>query len=116
MTRDITSQMITASEAPVARPVIAAELDFASGFVRVNSAPFSIFIDGNEYLGVGAFGKISAVQEGSEQQAYGITLTLSGIPGELISIALNEYYQGRSCRVLMALLDENQQVIASPTV
>ncbi len=116
MSRDITAPMVTASEAAVARPVLAAELDFASGFVRANSSPYTIVIDGNTYLGVGTLGKISAVQEGSELQAYGITLTLSGIPGELVSIALNEYYQGRSCRVLLALLDDNHQVIASPTV
>lgn len=116
MTRSISAGMIAASEAPVVRPVIATELDFQSGFVRVNSSPSSIVIEGNEYLGVGSLGKISAVQEGSDQQAYGITLTLSGIPSELISIALGEHYQGRSCRVLLALLDENHQVIASPTI
>ncbi|MGE0270293.1 MAG: hypothetical protein AB7M05_08895 [Alphaproteobacteria bacterium] len=116
MTRDISSQMIAASQAQVARPVIAAELDFSSGFVRVNSSPYTITIDGQVYLGVGALGKISAVQEGSDQQAYGMTLSLSGIPPELVSIALGEYYQGRSCRVLMALLDEGHTVVSSPIV
>lgn len=116
MTRDISPQMITASEGEVVRPVTAAELSFASGFVRLNTSPYAITIEGNQYLGVGSFGNASAIQEGSDQQAYGITLTLSGIPPELVSIALGEHYQGRSCRVFLVLLNSAHAVVSTPIV
>jgi hypothetical protein len=58
---------------------------------------------------------ISAVQETSEIQANGITVTMNGIPSELISLALQESEQGKSGKVYLGFLDESG-VIADPTM
>jgi hypothetical protein len=41
--------------------------------------------NGKTYKGVGTLGSVSTVGESSEIEAQGITLTLSGIPAELLA-------------------------------
>lgn len=114
MGRDISQATIDASKEDVVIPVVMAYLDFSSSPVYVNSSPYSLMHDGNEYLGVGVFGGVSAVKEGTKTQAYGIDLTLSGIPSEFVSISMNEHYQGRDVKVFLGLLDHEHQLINSP--
>ena len=51
------------------------------------------------YLGAGQLLNISTVEETTEIQAVGANFTLSGIPSDFISLALQEPYQGRECRI-----------------
>lgn len=116
MSRDLTSLALAASKADVARPVILARLDFASGVLRVTSAPFSLVAHGYTYSGVGALGRISAVAEGAELQSYSVQLALSGVPSELVSMALADQYQGREACLYLALLDEQHRVSGEPVL
>lgn len=116
MSRNITAATNNAAQDNVARPVLMVMLDFASAPVYANSSPYSFTVDGNEYLGVGTLGDISSVQEGTQTQAYGIHMTLSGIPTEMVSIALADHYQGRTAKIYLGLLDDNHQMIADPTL
>ena len=45
MSRDLTAAAQSASQAGVVRPVMLVELDFPSGFVRVNSTDRTITLD-----------------------------------------------------------------------
>jgi len=114
MGRELASLTAAAAEAPVARPVFLVRLDFASGIVRAASTPFDIEWDGETYLGLGTLGAISAVQEGAELQGYAVALTLSGIPSDLVALALNDQYQGRDARVWLGLLDDQHQLVGVP--
>lgn len=114
MSREISSLTLAAGKADVARPVLLARLDFASGIVRATSAPFNIEAEGETYTGIGNLGTISAVPEGAELQSYAVELTLSGIPAELVSLALADQYQGREARLYLALLDDGHRVIGAP--
>lgn len=116
MGRDISAANADATAARVVRPVLLAELDFASGTLYVSNAPFNITVGGNEYQGVGHFGGISAVEEGTVLQAYAITLQLNGIPTALVATALDEHYQGRTCIVSQLYLDEGHVPIDDPVV
>jgi hypothetical protein len=91
----------------VVRPVMCVALILDSGAVYANTSPIDIQIAGATYLGVGLLGKISAVEESTETQAHNLALEMSGIPRELISLALQEKYQGRACRVFVAYLDRD---------
>jgi hypothetical protein len=98
-------------------PVLAlVELDFSGGIVRVTNAGYNITFGGYTWYGLGELGEISAVQEGTELQMYGITLTLSGVPPEYISVALDNEYQGRPATIWIAPLDSNYQVLADPVI
>jgi len=63
-----------------------------------------LVLDGNTYTGAGELLQISDIRESSDIAAYGATLTLSGIPSSLVSLALAEPYQGRSCIVKFGVL------------
>ncbi len=114
MTREISSLTLAAGKADVARPVILAQLDFMSGTVRATSAPFDVTANGEVFTGVGNLGAISAVPEGAELQSYAVELTLSGIPAQLISLALADQYQGREAKLYLALLDAQHRVSGTP--
>lgn len=116
MTRALSTLTQSASQNAVVRPIILAALDFSSGMVRVNDTPFDITIEENTYYGLGQLGGISSVQEGAELQSYNIEMTLSGIPPELISLALLDHYQGRDVDISLVLLDEEHIMIGDPTL
>ncbi len=122
MTRDLSTATRDASQAPVARPVLLAELDFPSGFVRVNSSDRSIVFDpggspsaAEEFLGVGRLGAVSAIGEASELQASGVDLSLSGIPAAHVSAAF-ERAQGRPGRIWLGFLDDGYRLIVDPVL
>jgi len=114
MSRDITSAALTASQAETVRPVLMAELDFSGGYVRANTSPYTLVFETNDYLGVGNLGGIETVSESAGLQALGVRMTLTGIPSSMISIALGEHYQGRSCRIFIGMLDDSHALIADP--
>lgn len=116
MTRAITGAATTASQAEIVRPVMLVYLDFASGAVYVNSADRTIVFGGNSYLGVGNLGQISDMREGAELQADGVSLQLTGVPPDLIALALTDHYQGRAAKVWLAFLDASYALIADPVL
>jgi len=64
--------------------------------------------DGITYIGTGNMLQISEVTETADLRAAGATITLSGVPLETISLALQEPYHGRECRVKFGILDANK--------
>jgi hypothetical protein len=99
----------------VVRPALCVQMIFDSGEVLANSTPIDITIAGKKYLGVGMLGKIGAIEETTETQANGCTVELSGIPPELISLALQEKYQGRTINITVAYMDRDWRVPAGAT-
>ena len=82
--------------------------------LRITNAPYTINWSGHDWIGAGLLGSIGEVEEGSDLQMYGISLTLSGIPPEYISTALGSHYQGRACQVWLAPLNAAMQIITDP--
>jgi hypothetical protein len=95
-------------------PILLFYADFPSGAVRVWSGYGNLSWGGNTYTGVGNFGGVDRVDESSDQSAKGIVFSLSGIPSSLITIALADAYQGRTCTLWLGALDSTGAVIADP--
>ena len=95
----------------VVRPVLLADLDFASSPLRATDAPFDITVGGTPYLGVGQLGGIGAVLESTNIQTYNITLFLNGISSAIVAIALGENYQGRSAVISLVFLNESHRPV-----
>lgn len=115
MARDITSSVITESKKREgARPFILVKLEFDGGDVRVWNGRGDIIFNSEIYTGVGDLGKISLIEEGIDQRAFGITLELSGIPSNTLSIALQEELQNRKAQVWLGFFDSNYQLVTSP--
>jgi len=116
VSRSGTSGAFSALAAGAATFLVFAEMDFASGFLRVTNAPYAVPWNGYTWKGLGEFGSMEAVQEGANLEAFGVRLTLSGVDPVNISLALTEHYQGRSCKIWIAPLDSGHQVIADPVL
>lgn len=116
MSRTITAATKTASEGEHVIIIALADFDFTSGTIYVTSAPYKVPFNGQDYIGLGIFGKVSPVEEGAEQKAYQLAFELSGVNNALISTTLNEDYQGRACNLYFALLDDDYQLIDDPVL
>jgi len=87
------------------------EMSFASGTVYATSAPIDIEHGGATYLG----GRQVAVEEVKDQggEVQGLKFSLSGVPSEVVSLALTEELQGRRVVLRAALLDPDSQAIGA---
>jgi hypothetical protein len=105
MSRVFSSNFAAILDNPVMSPFLAVELLFDSGAVRLWTGLKDLSVGGYTYTGAGSLLGVSAVEETSEVAAKGANLTLSGIPSEIISLALNEDYQGRTAKVYFGLMN-----------
>ena len=90
-------------------PYLIVKIGTAAGDVNVWSGIGNLVFDSGDgdenYIGVGDFGGISAPEETTELKASGLNFSLSGIPSNIISLALNSMRQGKPGRVWMGLVD-----------
>lgn len=122
MSRALTAGVAAAIEASTYRPVYFIRLEYDEGIERACTAPFSIWFDDegtgtdNEFIGVGALGTISAIEEGSELRAYGMSASLTGVDPAQLAVALDSKYQGRPAYVWLGFLDANHVLIDTPVL
>jgi len=105
MSRNLDADMVTALSDAEIQIFFAVQLNFDSQQLNLWTGLGEISIDGNAYTGAGNFLQFSSIEETSEIAARGATITLSGIPSDLLSLALSEPYQGRVCRIYFGVLD-----------
>lgn len=103
MSRDIATVLENALGDEVLDVFYAVDLEFDSGTLRLWTGYGDKTINGNVYTGTGALMQVSEVQETAELAAAGATLTLAGLPSEILSLALNEPYQNRRARIYFGL-------------
>lgn len=110
MSRNLTVDQLAAIEAKNVKPAVFVFLDWRSGPLYLWSGIGDFSWDSHTWNGVGKFGGISEVEESDKAQANGITLTLNGVPSELIAVALDRtQYRGRTVRVWKALFDVDEE-------
>lgn len=80
--------------------------------VRLFTGYGSITINSQTYLGAGELGSLSSVSEGSDIEANGISLSLAGIPSNLLTNALYETYQNRNCTIYFGCLVNGELTVA----
>ena len=116
MTRDITSALNTEFNTSSVRPFYAVTLDFETDVIRLWTGTGTITFGGVSYVGGANILGVSTATETGQIQANGSTLTLSGVPSDLISAALNFNYQSRDATIHFGALDSSNAVIADPFV
>ncbi len=99
MARGLTTAVSSAVQAEQVILCQALDMDFPSGFVRLNSSPSTIQIGGQDYLGVGAIIGISSVDESTELRSFGMVVQLAGIPRDSVALALGEAYRNRRAQI-----------------
>lgn len=116
MSRGLAAGNLTAVTGEIVARTMAVALDFPSGVVRLNGSTVDVVISGNTFLGIGSLGAIGVIEEGAETRAYGLTVSLSGIPRDSVALALTQEYQGRPATVWELQLDANGLPIGTPPV
>lgn len=94
MARNLTAGMQTEVAAPLLRPVIFLESEFASGTLRLWTGQGQIDWNGQTWTGGGQLLGISEITETADVRAVGITVSLSGMPASVLSAVLGQARQG----------------------
>lgn len=96
----------TAAAGPRVVYVVLAELELTSGVVRVHDGVGTLTWAGEEWLGLGDFGAVSAITSGGDLSATAISLTMSGVPSEYRSDLLNASSRGDPARLYHGFVDD----------
>jgi len=100
MSRDLPADVSENLEDDVIYPFFAIELLFDGDEVmRLWTGVGTLVYEENSWYGTGNLLNFDAVEETSEIAAKGATVTLSGVPSEVLSLALSEPYQGRQAKI-----------------
>jgi hypothetical protein len=118
-----TDGLTAALSEPEVYPFFAIELmfdtrtiEFAGGTVEAGPLYLwtglgNLTVGGITYVGTGNMLQISEVKETADIAAAGATLTLSGIPTEMLALALQEPYQGRLCYIKFGMIGANKDFL-----
>jgi hypothetical protein len=105
MSRDLSTGVSDALEDDVIYPFTAVELQFdGDNVVRLWTGVGTLVFEGQSWTGAGELLDISSIEETSDISAKGATVTLSGVPSSVLSLALSEPYQGRVGKIYLGLL------------
>lgn len=110
MSRTVPPAILTALAQNHVEQFLAVEMLFDSGPVRLWTGYGDRTIDGNAYIGAGELLNIEGLEEVADLSAKALTISLSGSSGELVSLALQEPYQRRKCRVLYGVTNVDDYV------
>lgn len=108
MSRSLSDGIVSVLTAEAIQPFFAVRLFFDTQTLNFWTGLGELSVGGVTYTGTGQLLQISQLQETAEISAKGATITLSGIPSNLISLALTEPYQGRVCEIYFGAIDANR--------
>lgn len=114
MARNLTSLVKIEIGKQKVHPVVFVQLDFLTGSVFLWSGLGSLVWNGITWLGVGTLGSISPVQETTQLTATNLSMSLSGIPANLLDDALVEIRQGKPAIAWLGVVDDSGAVIVDP--
>ncbi len=100
MSRDLSNTTIESISEDIVYPFFAAELRFDDNIIRMWTGQGTLVLsDETEWIGLGQLLNISSIEETSEMSVKGASISLSGIPSDLLSLALSQPYQGRVAKI-----------------
>lgn len=114
--RNMTPALEAALIAADARPALFFEGQFASGFVRLWTGLGDVVWGGQTWTGAGNLVGFSGIEEGSDIVARGASVTLSGVPASLVSLAILDAQQGLPGRCWVGLLAPDNSIIVDPVL
>lgn len=114
MARNLTSGVATALAAPIVRPVIFYEGQFATGTLRLWSGLGDFTWNGQTWTGAGQLIGIAPVEEVSDVRAVGFGVSLSAEASAILSLNLGAARQGLPGKVWLGVFDAAGALIADP--
>lgn len=117
MTRDLTTDTRDASlSAQIIAAIVFVELDCESGMVRISTADRELTFSSMTFSPAGPLGKIAPFGEPTDLSVEGMTIEVSGIPSDYITVATDENIQGRRARIWLGFLDSSYALIDAPVL
>ena len=110
MSRTVPADLLTALSQSEVLPFYAVEMDFDTAPLRFWTGYGDKTIFTNTYTGTGSLLSISGLEEANDLSAKGVTLQLSGVPTEIVSLALQEPYQRRDCKIYFGTTDTSAPI------
>ncbi|HSY05879.1 MAG TPA: hypothetical protein VK803_08020 [Steroidobacteraceae bacterium] len=107
MTRWASSNNATAAAQTAVAMVTLCELDFSDQTLYLNDSLATLITGGHTYFGVGDYAGLDLVEESTETIAKTITLSLTGVPGNLLTEAMTQNYQGRQVVISIGIVNVN---------
>jgi len=105
MPRTVPAALLTALAQPEVQPFYAVEFLFDAGPVRLWTGYGNRTINAQTYVGAGELLNIDGLGEVADLSAKSLTISLSGVAVSLVSLALQEPYQRRRCRVFFGVVN-----------
>ena len=105
MSRTVPASILTALSQPEVRAFYAVEFMLDAAPIRFWTGYGDRIIQTETYTGTGDLMAIGGLEEVSDMSAKSANITLSGVPPELVSMALSVPYQNRECRILFGVVD-----------
>ena len=112
--RNLEAELKARAEGPEFLNVVFIELDFPSGTVRAHNAIGTYEWGGYEWLGVGAFGSISDIEESLKLVDQPITLGLSSITPEILNAIKNDNVFNRTANIYVGVISRDNKLLATP--
>ena len=114
MSRTISPAVLAELSAGLVRPAIFVEAQFTSGWLRFWTGLGEITWGGRTWTGAGTLLGIGTIEETTDVVATGTTITLSGVPTDLVSACINEAQQGLPGQIYLGFLTAAGAVIPDP--
>lgn len=111
MSRSVSSGFSDAIQRDVVQPFLAVDLAFDSGNVRAWTGLGTLSVGGVDYVGTATIMSISPIEETIEVAARGAQFVLTGIPSDLLSLALSEPYQGRIAKIYFGMMSVPERLL-----
>ena len=106
--------MEVALSAPVVRLALFASLQFADNTIYVWSGLGDMTWSGMTFKGVGTLGDVSEISEDSVVEAKSLTISLSGIPSDMMTEVLFETRILRTANLWLALYNNDGSLVDTP--
>jgi hypothetical protein len=115
MPRNLDSATQAQTTAPKISTAFLLQITFKTGTYYLCTLPTSLSWNGQTWIGTGSLGQVGQISEGTEVQAYGTTVTLSGIDSTLLADSLSDIQIGAQASLYVAFFDSNNSLVTAPT-
>lgn len=112
--RDLTTDMVTELTSAGMMPVLMAVMQFDSGTLRMWTGYGDLVWGSDTFTGGGNLIGVSPFSETQDLEAQGISLTMSGIPADVIALALTERSRGRPFQMYLGMINSSGALVADP--
>lgn len=114
MARSLDSALETELDASLWRPRFFVECNFDSGDLLVWSGLGDKTTMSKTFKGVGKLLSVGQVEETTSMKAADTVLALDGLSTAEVSIALQEDWQNRPCKIYLGAVDADDNLVADP--